>query len=148
MRPPAKSSGGVRAIVRAAVLLVLMAALVAVPLLAGWYVLRQTGQVAAPPSQAAGLEDAAVAAYVQVRANDLKTPASADTTPVTFTVRAGETTADIAERLQRQGLIRDAELFRLAVRARGLSNRMEAGDYLLSGAMTPEEIMAALQHGR
>jgi UPF0755 protein len=125
-----------------------MAALVAVPLLAGWYVLRQTGQVAAPPSQAAGLEDAAVAAYVQVRANDLKTPASADTTPVTFTVRAGETTADIAERLQRQGLIRDAELFRLAVRARGLSNRMEAGDYLLSGAMTPEEIMAALQHGR
>lgn len=68
--------------------------------------------------------------------------------PRRFRVERGETAASIAERLERAGIIGSALAFRLRARTEGVDVRFEAGEYELSPAMRPSEIMARLQRGR
>jgi UPF0755 protein len=75
-------------------------------------------------------------------------PAGSDTQARRFTVRKGETAAQIAERLQEDGLVTSALAFRLRARSEGLDVNFQAGDYDLAPSMRPSEIMEALQHGR
>jgi len=86
--------------------------------------------------------------YLGFRQEEIESPASDDSTPLLFTISPGETAATIGIRLERQGLIRDAGLFRLLVRYRGVDAQLEAGDYQLRPNMSLEEIVNALQHGR
>jgi len=86
--------------------------------------------------------------YLGFRQGEIESPASDDSTPILFTIAPGETAATIATRLERAGLIRDAGLFRLLVRYRGVDAQLEAGDYQLRPNMSLEEIVNALQHGR
>lgn len=69
-----------------------------------------------------------------------------DAPTVAFEVTAGETAADVALRLQNNGLIRDAEAFRLLMQQAGLDRNIEAGRFELSPAMSAEQIAQALQH--
>jgi len=85
--------------------------------------------------------------YLRFRAEDLNRPAGEGET-VPFVVEAGETTGTVAARLAEQGLIRDAELFRLYVRYQGLDRGLEAGNYELSPSMTIPQIAERLQQGR
>src|SRR5438105_3823283 len=66
---------------------------------------------------------------------------------VPFTVQSGDTPATIGARLQKLGLIQDADLFRQVTKARGVESRLEAGDYILQRGTTMDEILLALQHG-
>ncbi|MBN1484807.1 MAG: endolytic transglycosylase MltG [Chloroflexia bacterium] len=70
----------------------------------------------------------------------------ADGTPreVVFEVQPGETTADIAQRLEEEGLIRSAWLFQLYARFRRLDASMEVGRYELRSDMTTTEIIETL----
>ena len=61
-----------------------------------------------------------------------------------FTVGQGESVSKVCIRLEQDGLIPDAELFRIYLVYSGLDRQLQSGDYLLSGQMTPMEIAADL----
>ncbi|CAA9286920.1 MAG: FIG004453: protein YceG like [uncultured Chloroflexi bacterium] len=87
------------------------------------------------PAQPAPAQAAPAAADRPVRAGEA----------VTFTVRQGETTGSIAERLNRMGLVGNALLFRLRVQWQGAEGKLQAGDYQLHDGMTEEELITTLQ---
>ncbi|MFQ6014523.1 MAG: endolytic transglycosylase MltG [Anaerolineae bacterium] len=121
-----------------------------------WYLLTQV--TAAPPSAAevesgfdlspSTLERTFLGLYLNFHKDEVEAPASNSDQPLPFSVQPGDTAATIATRLQQVGLIRDAELFRLLVRYRGVGGQLEVGDYLLRPNMTMDEIIEALQHGQ
>lgn len=94
------------------------------------------------------LERSLLGFYLGFRQSEIESPASDDSTPILFTITPGETATTIATRLERAGLIRDAKIFRLLVRYRGVDSQLEAGDYQLRPNMSLEEIVNALQSGR
>jgi len=86
--------------------------------------------------------------YLSLRQSDIEQPANpGDTTKVTFAIEAGETAATIGPRLQQMGLIRDAGLFNLLVRYRGVDSSLQVGEYQLSPGMSLDQIVTELQHG-
>jgi UPF0755 protein len=82
------------------------------------------------------------------RQDDLDSSISDDTSPVRFTVVSGDTPRAIAENLQADGLISDADLFVDYVRAEGLDTELEAGTYFLNQTQTLREIALALTDSR
>ncbi len=64
-----------------------------------------------------------------------------DAPPVTFVIREGENTNEIADDLQAKGLIRNALAFRIWARYQNLDTRLQAGAYQLSASMTIPEIV-------
>lgn len=71
-----------------------------------------------------------------------------DSTLVLFTVHPGDSAADIATRLQEQGLIRSALGFRLAVERKGVGNNLNAGEYELNRSLSAEQIVDVLARGQ
>jgi len=100
------------------------------------------------PLTLATLEDYVIELYLRFREADLMRPAAETTTRVRFTVSPGETAAQIADRLEQEGLITDADLFRLYIRHEGIDARLEAGEFELSPGMTIPEIAQALLQAR
>lgn len=70
------------------------------------------------------------------------------TTNIAFEVKSGDTTASVAQRLQDDGLIRNALLFRVWARYRKLDRGLEQGIYELSPSMTMDGIIQKLQVGK
>jgi UPF0755 protein len=94
----------------------------------------------------------AVAATVALALSGLRAPADASGRASVFTVRDGEPLGRVAERLDRAGLLPDRMLFgpRIWVwyaRAKGLDRSVKSGEYDLSSAMTPVEILDKLTTG-
>ena len=105
---------------------------------------------AAGPSQSEGfsletVENALLGMYLRLNQQRIESPASTQAEPVAFTVEPGETAATIADRLQGQGLISDAQLFRLYMRYMGVDASLEAGQFELSPSMNMMEIAERLQ---
>ena len=88
-----------------------------------------------------GLDQALVNAVV----SQIDSPVSDDDTEVVFVVQEGETATGIANRLEKEGLIRNALVFRLLARNRGLDAGIEAGEHRLRRNMRTSEVLAALQ---
>lgn len=109
---------------------------------------QSSQQVASGPIEISSLQKALLGMYLNFRQKDIDTPVSDDSTVLVFTINPGETAATIAPRLQRDGLITDAQLFLWLVRYRGVDVELEAGDYELRPNMTMDEIVETLQHGR
>lgn len=61
-----------------------------------------------------------------------------------FSVGQGESVSKVCIRLEEEGLIPDAELFRIYLVYSGLDRQLQSGDYLLSGQMAPMEIATDL----
>lgn len=97
---------------------------------------------------ASSIERMAIGLYLRYRQDALERPASGDDTLVPFTIEPGETAVTIAARLAEEGLINDAELFRLYIRYHGVDAHLEAGDFDLRRNMTIEETAEALQQAR
>jgi UPF0755 protein len=95
----------------------------------------------------ASVEDIALYAYLQQHQAELNAPASNDPTPVNFTIALGELPTDVAARLQKQGLIENADLFVTLVKYKKVGTKIQAGEYVLRKTMTTDEIIEALQHG-
>jgi UPF0755 protein len=89
--------------------------------------------------------DRALSAYLALRAGDLAAPGTGSTA-VPFEVAEGETIASVAARLEAQGLVRDAEAFRLLARMERLDSGVQAGQHRLAPGMTAGEVLDALQH--
>ena len=100
--------------------------------------------LAAPSS----IEDLFVSFYLDTRQAELATPAGEDPASVVFTIEPGESVTQIATRLQTEGLVRDAQLFRLYLRYSKLDSGVEAGQFTLKRTMTIPQIAEALQSGR
>ncbi|NOZ27728.1 MAG: endolytic transglycosylase MltG [Chloroflexi bacterium] len=94
------------------------------------------------------IEDYAIELYLRFREADLLRPAAETDAVVRFTVAPGETATQIADRLEQEGLITDADLFRLYIRHEGIDAKLEAGEFELSPGMTIPEIAQALQQAR
>ncbi|MCP4117274.1 MAG: endolytic transglycosylase MltG [Desulfobacteraceae bacterium] len=65
-----------------------------------------------------------------------------------FTIRSGESLTGISRRLEQEGLVGNITLFKLLVRYQGLSKKIQAGEYALSPAMPPRELLTILARGR
>lgn len=68
-------------------------------------------------------------------------------TPVVFTINKGESVRNIAEKLQKEGLIRSALSFFLLARFGGTADNIQAGDFRLNPAMNLYSVATALSHG-
>ncbi len=76
------------------------------------------------------------------------TPSGGSDEKTVFTVPAGQGFLETRDALDREGLIQSPVRFGLLARLRRADTRIRAGEYLLSPAMTPEEILDILVAGR
>jgi UPF0755 protein len=76
---------------------------------------------------------------------DLTVPANAFGEEQPFTIRMGEPVGTIANRLEEQGLIRDAEAFRIYMIYAGLDTTVQAGDYEINPMLNAIDIAQSLQ---
>lgn len=75
-------------------------------------------------------------------------PSVTRNTPVFLTIQSGESTQEIADDLQKKGLIRHPLAFRIWARIKGLDTRLRAGVYTLRPGMNIDQIIARLQNGQ
>lgn len=64
-----------------------------------------------------------------------------------FVVKKGEGLNSIAERLDKQGLVKSSLAFRILVLSKGLAEKIQAGDFRLNPSLTTEELVSILTHG-
>jgi UPF0755 protein len=69
-------------------------------------------------------------------------------TPRLFSIQPGETAASVTARLQEEGLISDANIFRLYMRYNGIDQRLAAGNFEVAPSMSMPEIARRLQQAR
>lgn len=93
-------------------------------------------------------DDFLIRFYLEAKAAELEQPAGSDDTVLVFIVEPGETVAEIAARLKKEGLISDAELFRRYLQYHGLDAGIEAGEFTLRQTMTIPDVAQALQRGQ
>jgi UPF0755 protein len=65
-----------------------------------------------------------------------------------FEVAAGESLPEIARRLEEAGLVRSRLAVELVARSRDLAGRLQRGEYELSPALSPAEILEQIASGR
>lgn len=82
-----------------------------------------------------------------IRSADLRRSVNNDPTPKTFVVRPGDSVNQISQNLQNQGLVRDAELFRLYVRYSSLDQNIQTGTFQLRANMDIPQLARSLQRG-
>lgn len=68
--------------------------------------------------------------------------------PSTFLVKEKTGVQDIADQLERRGLISDARIFRMGVRAYGNDGSLKAGEYEIQAGASMHEIMELLKSGK
>jgi len=96
--------------------------------------------------QMTGLDKWVMGTYVDLlRTGDIANAAGNDPTPKKFVVTPGDSVAVIASNLESQGLVKDANLFRLYVRLKGLDTTIKTGNFTLRQNMNIEQIALALQ---
>jgi UPF0755 protein len=66
----------------------------------------------------------------------------------TVLIKPGTGVSDIAALLERQGMISDARIFRLGLRAYGNDGQLKAGEYEIKAGASMHEIMELLKSGR
>lgn len=76
----------------------------------------------------------------------LQSPANSNGQQTAFVINPGETVSDVATNLQEKGIIRSAFFFKMAARDAGLDG-VKAGDFVISPAMTNQQIIEALKGG-
>jgi len=74
--------------------------------------------------------------------------AGPSTVPATFLVKPATGVADIADQLERRGLISDARIFRMGVRAYGNDGSLKAGEYEIQAGASMHDIMELLKSGK
>ncbi len=75
------------------------------------------------------------------------TPAGGPLRDAKIVVERGTSLGEIARRLAERGLIRHPSWFRFYANERGLAQKVRAGQYVLTSAMTPSEILERLIEG-
>lgn len=76
----------------------------------------------------------------------LESPADSGGSKVAFVVNDGETVSDVANSLEEKGIIRSAMLFKMTAKNENLTG-VNAGDFVISPAMTGKEIIDVFKGG-
>jgi UPF0755 protein len=74
-------------------------------------------------------------------------PCQTDCLEKNFTIETNESTQSISQRLKTDGLIQNALVFQIYLRLNGQSDKIQAGDYLLSSSQSVPEIVDFLVNG-
>ncbi len=98
--------------------------------------------------QPATIEQRLTGLYLRTQQAAIDTPASTTDARKIFTIDSGETALSVATRLEEEGFITDGALFRLYMRYNGIDQKLAAGDFEISPAMTMAEIAERLQRAR
>ena len=69
-----------------------------------------------------------------------------DTAVVPFLIHEGQSTEEIAQALERAGLVNNTLVFRVVARLRGVDGKLQAGEYQLRRNMSIDELLVVLQH--
>jgi len=72
-------------------------------------------------------------------------PVDSTAREVSFTIAEGDGAADVAARLESEGIIRSADAFTAYLVYAGLDTKLQAGEFQLSAAMAPTQIAQKLQ---
>ncbi len=75
-------------------------------------------------------------------------PAGTDSIDTIVQIRPGQNVSMTSAALLENGVIKNPFKFKLLARIKGLDRKLKAGEYLLSGAMTPNIILDKLSNGR
>jgi UPF0755 protein len=98
--------------------------------------------------QPATIEQRIVGLYLRTQQAAIDTPASTVDQPGIFTIDSGETALSVATRLEEEGYITDASLFRRYIAYNGIDQRLAAGAFEISPAQSMPEIAERLQRAR
>ncbi len=98
--------------------------------------------------QPATIEQRVMGIYLKTQQAAIDTPASTVDERKVFSIDSGETALSVATRLEEEGFIKDAGLFRNYMRYNGIDQKLAAGDFEISAAMTMAEISEQLQRAR
>lgn len=79
--------------------------------------------------------------------NGLSAVNPADKTQKIFVIQKGEGVREIANKLKREGLIKNPVAFFILIRKEDMDGKIQAGDFRLSPSMTAFEIAQTLTHG-
>jgi UPF0755 protein len=157
LRAELTRSGLLRNLMRLGTLLVVVAVLLGTWVVAGAHL---TEQFLGVPEQTAGLidpnagqgaltpeniEKQVLAFNLRMREEELDQPAGVNVRPRPFVINPGEPARFIAARLAQAGFISDPDLFNLYLRVSQLDRGIDAGNFMLSEAMTMRQVAAALQ---
>lgn len=63
---------------------------------------------------------------------------------VGVTLNGDMTVKDVARLLERKGLVKDADIFRLQIKMNKYDSKLKMGNYTLNTSMTPKEMMKVL----
>lgn len=105
------------------------------------------GRCGAPGDSGLDPTDLAYSYQLEQYKHLLEKPASNDKGEVNFIVEQGELPAEVAARLEREGLIEDADAFILLLKCRHAAERIQAGDHIMRRNMTMDEVILSLQRG-
>jgi UPF0755 protein len=132
------------------ILILPLAAMLCLGLLVGGYaVFSLPGQAAelfgAPTPGLSRLEEIRLAALLVSQAESLTQPQDPNGSSEAFPVNLGESVPSVINRLGQTGLIANPGAFRTYLQYAGLDTTIQAGDYLLSPALSAIEIAQILQ---
>jgi len=88
------------------------------------------------------------AATVAALFAQLLEPVDPDAGELLFEVERGDSLANITRALERRGVVRDARAMEWWARLRGDASKLRAGEYRLSPAQSPDEILDVIVSGR
>jgi len=88
------------------------------------------------------------AAALAVGVNWALSPALASAPPAIFDVQPGTSLGQVARDLESRGLIRSAIAFKWLARYRELDGALQVGEYEISAALAPSEILTRISEGR
>jgi len=143
--------GARHTIIRIALFLLGVVLILSIAVGVAWFFLNQIRSATLQPGtqvDLSSIEKTLLGIYLNLRRDEIDSTPSSDASPIAFSIQAGENGSTVAARLERLGIVRDADLFRLLLRYWDVDARIEAGNYVLRRNMTMSDVAAQLQHGR
>lgn len=90
-------------------------------------------------------DQAFLATYLLLNQDALNAPAGDPNIELALEIEEGQTAQDVIDQLQSSGVVNNPTLLRYYMQYRGFDVGIEAGQYFLSGAMSPRQIAEGLQ---
>jgi len=79
--------------------------------------------------------------------NFLLEPNSSDAGDIIFIINPGQSVSQIAQNLEKSGLIKNAFAFKLLISQMGIGKNIQAGDFRISANLSSRDIAEELTHG-
>lgn len=85
--------------------------------------------------------------YLNVKSY-IKTPRDSQAADRIFVIQPGQSFSAIADALEREKIISNSRIFKFYARYKGLGEKLQTGEYVLSGSRSPKDILGTLLMGK